>query len=363
MDLNQNAIDDLEPSFVHGEVVPDEDKALVIVGQDVDDNAQDELLELKEMDTLIQTNIDEEKRFHDMESVIEQVIGRESVSQTDYLTLSKHFPKIEEEVGPVKTFTDEPSKTNFQKTVNFAQDEIAAAKTAVRMTNQTFLKERFNRLKAITSTLFEGFEDCVARYRLLSQRVNEEQNILTDYKRFIIRDTSSNELHDLRACYFTMLREPGKFFQTALHLPLFHTLTDRDHGSYSSFCILVDKLNSFRSFDLNELSIDFRRTERCSPGLTYLNLITFLSTDRLSSFMDMAVEYFVKTNALLGEHLAEMESEEQDNVEAMTFISRDIQQSVRAALDMAQILIALIDLHPVIVEILDRFKHHYENNA
>ena len=229
--LNDDAVHDLDPSFITPPNKEGEDKPLVNITATQNDFPQPsemgegELYKaVNDSEVLIKTVIDEQESVHDLEDVTKTIMAQETISASQVLAVDKSLGGKLTEAVPLNRFTDTPTKTGLPQVKGFVANYLEERQREASGKNEQLIASLPEWSAQVQNKIHEYF--AVARSAAESIRlqasgfVNESPS---DRRYLVYLNESQDSLIDLRKaqlCQYTRTNVEGKAHLSAQFLAL-----------------------------------------------------------------------------------------------------------------------------------------------
>lgn len=263
MDLNEDATLDLDsaPDYLvlpgDPDATPKEGEGVrVVIGQAAEKgDAVDLLRAVEEHKVELETEEDEISKVHDLDEVVETVLGLETIDQTTAQSVASHLPELEEHVGPLASYTDYATRTNLEQTKRYVKSELSARQAALEERLQKSVKRGTDIVSISEQVLTKLFDRAVKVVEETQCQAIGDMEEVTRSKAFYF--ASEGGMYDIRKRSFTC-------FENTLPAPF------NDPKFLSSIKMISGIINdasfkpllraSRRAFDHQEYDEDFAKS-------------------------------------------------------------------------------------------------------
>lgn len=295
--LNDDAVHDLNPSFITPPNEDGEDKPLVNITATQNDLPQpnemgeEELFRaVNDSEVLIKTVIDEQESVHDLEDITKTIMAQETISSSQVLAVDKSMGGKLTEAVPLNRFTDTPTKTGLPQVKGFVANYLEEKQREASEKNEQLIASLPEWSAQVQNKIHEYF--AVARSAAESIRlqasafVNEPPS---DRRYLVYLGETQDSLIDLRKarlCQYTRTNVEGKahlsaqFF--ALSETVFHLINRAPAGACKLLRLSVDAPPPKETGALEAGSENLHQVS----SMNLMSLAAILSSPLLISYID-----------------------------------------------------------------------------
>lgn len=356
VDINSSLMDDMHQE---GDYISSSEKkaseigAEMIPGQPDDGNTpevNDALAVLEGHDAEVQVTHDDLTKVFDMRETATRILAQESISQGDAEEIQRVYGSLEDEVAPVATFTEVPTKVNLDTTKAWIADKLESHFAEARNRHLDYIgrtEEYAKRLLTSLAVSIPEVLDDIESLRVVAladlSKAGTSKNFLVYRARRNTNQGQPPELVDLRrqALYNQNFVDEFEPCDILADLP---TSTDiialRETYFSKAFSILAKKAGAGREelLALHNAYHGDGAEDQYVRSLSYIELLSLLSTGVIGEFITEAYAKLLPMAEEIGGQKASLLAAKLENTPEAT---EKLSQSALALSDYYELLLQL----------------------